>query len=282
MTNKSPAKVVDITGNTRVLLTLAHPVAHLRSPAMMSELFSAGGRDAVMLAADVKPEALAGLVAGLRYMDNLDGFCVTIPHKQAILPLLDRLTPAAEEAQAVNIVRRDADGTLVGHQVDGEGMVRALRDAGHQIAGRRVFLAGAGGAATGIAFAVAHAGAARLCIVNRTPAKAEALAARVRAEVPGCDIITGDSPGSYDILINGTSAGLSGAATLPFALDGVGAGAVVAEVVMTPRETPLLKAAMERGLRGQFGEDMLRAQLSLMEEFWGPSRANQAQTVNDQ
>jgi shikimate dehydrogenase len=279
MTNKLSANVVNITGNTQVFLTLAHPVAHLRSPAMLSKRFSANGRDAIMVAADVRPEALAGLVAGLRHMDNLGGFCITIPHKQAILPLLDELTPAAREAQAVNIVRREADGRMVGHQVDGEGFVRGLLEAGHQVAGQKVFLAGAGGAATGIAFAVAHAGAARLCIINRTAEKAEALAERVRKSVPRCEIVTGESPADYDILVNGTSAGLSGVATLPFQLDGVRDDAIVAEVVMAPRETPLLKAALERGLTVHYGEDMLLAQLALMEEFWDAAAPAQPLTV---
>lgn len=258
----------ELSGRTAVFMTLAHPVTHLMAPTTFARRFRSAGRDAVMIAADVAQDDLSRFVDGLRAMSNLVGFCVTIPHKQAIVPLLDQLTPAAVEAGAVNVVRRDADGTLVGTQVDGEGFVRGMLDSGHAISGRSVYLAGAGGAATGIAFALARSGVSRLCIANRTVEKAAALAERVRAAVPECDISSGGDPSGFDIVINGTSAGLSGANTLPFDVGKADDGAIVAEVVMTPRETPLIRAALKRGLRVQFGEDMLTGQLVLMEDFW--------------
>lgn len=260
---------MQITGHTAIFMTLAHPVGHLAAPEVFGRFFADRGLDAVMVGADVSPERLDNFVAALRDMHNLRGFCVTVPHKQAVLPHLDELTPAAQEAEAVNVVRRDPDGRLIGHQLDGEGFVRGLRDAGHNLTGRAAFLVGAGGAATGIAFALARSGITRLRIHNRTAAKAEALAASVRAAAPGLAVEVGSDPAGFDLLVNGTSAGLDPAAPIPFALDRADRGALVAEVIMKPRETDLLRAAQARGMAVHFGQAMLDGQTRLMAEFWG-------------
>lgn len=259
-----------ITGKTAVFLTIAHPVGHLAAPEVFARFFEERGLDAVMLGADVAPDRLGAFVAALRHMRNLVGFCVTVPHKQAVLEHLDGLTPQAREAGAVNLVRRDPDGRLTGHQLDGEGFVRGLLDAGHHPEGRSVLLAGAGGAATGIAFALARHGVSRLRICNRTPARAEELAARIRAAVPRADVQAGGSdPAGFELLVNGTSAGLDPAAAPPFDLDRADARAIVAEVIMKPRETALLKAARARGMTVHYGEAMLDGQVGLMTDYWG-------------
>ncbi len=259
-----------ITGKTAVFLTIAHPVGHLAAPEVFARFFEARGLDAVMLGADVAPDRLGAFVAALRHMRNLVGFCVTVPHKQAVLEHLDDLTPQAREAGAVNLVRRDPDGRLIGHQLDGEGFVRGLLDAGHDPEGRSVLLAGAGGAATGIAFALARHGVSRLRICNRTPARAEELATRIRAAVPRADVQAGGSdPAGFELLVNGTSAGLDPAAAPPFDLDRADARAIVAEVIMKPRETALLKAARARGMTVHYGEAMLDGQVGLMTDYWG-------------
>lgn len=258
-----------ITGNTAIFMTLAHPVGHLAAPEVFGRFFADRGLDAVMIGADVAPEKLGSFVAALRDLQNLRGFCVTVPHKQAVLLHLDELTPAAQEAEAVNVVRRDADGRLIGHQLDGEGFVRGLRDAGYDLTGRTAFLAGAGGAATGIAFALARSGITRLRIHNRTAAKAEALAARVRIAAPGLAIDVGSDPAGFDLLVNGTSAGLDPVAPIPISLDRADPGTLVAEVIMKPRETALLHAAQARGMAVHFGQAMLGGQTRLMAEFWG-------------
>ena len=261
-----------ITGKTAVFLTIAHPVGHLAAPEVFARFFEAQSLDAVMLGADVAPERLGAFVAALRHMRNLVGFCVTVPHKQAVLQHLDDLTPEAREAGAVNLVRRDADGRLTGHQLDGEGFLRGLLDAGHDPKGRSVLLAGAGGAATGIAFALARQGVSRLRICNRTLARAQELAARVRAVMPHADVEAGGSdPAGFDFLVNGTSAGLDPAAPPPFDLARADPRAIVAEIIMKPRETALLKAARRRGMSVHHGEAMLEGQVRLMTEYWGLS-----------
>ena len=265
-----------ITGHTDIFMTLAHPVGHLGAPEVFGRFFADRGLDAVMIGVDVAPARLGAFIAALRDMHNLRGFCVTVPHKQAVLPYLDELTPAAQEAEAVNVVRRDADGRLIGHQLDVECFARGLSDAGYDLAGRAAYLAGAGGAATGIAFALARSGISRLCIHNRTVAKAEALAARVRVAAPGVVIEVGSDPAGFELLVNGTSAGLDPAAPIPFDLDCADPGALVAEVIMKPRETALLRAAQVRGMAVHFGQAMLDGQTRLMAAFWGLEQPEEA------
>ncbi len=110
-----------------------------------------------------------------------------MPHKTAIVALLDELTPEARQVGAVNVVRRAPDGRLHGTILDGEGFVAGLASARHRVDGSACLLMGAGGAAAAIAFALAAHGCRELTVANRTAAKSTALAARVSADpfIPG-------------------------------------------------------------------------------------------------
>lgn len=259
-----------LDGRTLIFGTVADPVAHVTSPERFGRLFEQRGFNGVMIAFHVRPENLKHFLDGVRYLSNLAGFCVTIPHKQAIVPLLDEVTARAALVGAVNVVRRLPDARLVGDQMDGIGFVAGLRKAGHEISGKDVFMAGAGGAAAGIGFAVAAAGARTLTIHNRTAATAAALARRIAAQNTACHVKVGaNDPAGHTIAINATSAGMREADELPMSLDSVGPGMVVAEVIMRPRETALLAGAARRGATVHHGDEMLLAQLPILAQFMG-------------
>lgn len=169
----------EISGNTRLFGILADPIYHVKTPQRMNEHFARIGFDGVCVPFHARPDNLAEVVAGLRRLENLGGLIVTMPHKAAILALADDATPVARKIGAANVVRREADGRLVAHMLDGEGFVRGLRTNGVAPEGKSAYLAGAGGAANAIGFALVQAGVARLTIANRTPAKAEDLKARI-------------------------------------------------------------------------------------------------------
>jgi shikimate dehydrogenase len=173
-----------ITVATRVYLHLAHPSAHARTPQVMNAEFARRGVDAVAVSADVPPGGLGGFARGLRGWRNLAGLSVTMPHKEALAAHVDELIGTAALIGAVNVVRRESDGRLVGANTDGAGFVIGLREAGHELSGRRVLLAGAGGAGRAVAFAVAGAGSAGLTIANRTVTRAERLARDIAASYP--------------------------------------------------------------------------------------------------
>jgi energy-coupling factor transporter ATP-binding protein EcfA2 len=179
------------------------------------------------------------------------------------------MVPEARQIGAVNAVRVE-DCRLIGTMVDGAGFVGGLRAAGIEPAGMRVYLAGAGGAANAVAFALAEAGVRHMSLANRTRAKAEALRNRVAAVHPALSLAAGDAElAGHDLLVNATSLGLSEGDPLPFFVDRLRGGEIVAEIIMQPEVTPLLAAAGARGCRTHLGQPMLSSQLNLMAEFLG-------------
>ncbi|HMO30871.1 shikimate dehydrogenase [Enterovirga sp.] len=265
MTTRS---LTDITGNTKVLAILADPIAHVKAPPGINRIAIARGRDAVMVPFQVAPEKLATLIEGLRALKSFDGAVVTVPHKGAVAGHCDVISDRARAMGAVNVLRREDDGRLVGDMLDGAGFLAGLAAAGIGVAGKRVYLVGAGGAASAIAFAVAEAGAAHLTLANRTRAKAEDLCARILAAYPGASVSVGDAdPSGHDIVINGTSLGMRASDSLPLDAERLAPPMVVAEVIMVPEITPLLAAAREKGCRIHLGKPMLDHQLELMADF---------------
>ncbi len=268
-----------ITGTTRLYGITADPIAHVRAPQVFNPLFEERGIDAVLVPFHVKAgEAYAALLEGLRRLENLGGFVVTVPHKVQTAELCDELGTAGRLIGSVNAVRRDPDGRLIGDMFDGKGFVAALERAGYDLRGKDVLLVGAGGAGRAIAFAVAEAGVRRLTIANRTLAKAEELAQGVLRAVPGVEVIVGPAePAGHELVINATSLGLKPDDPLPVEARRLEPGIAVAEIIMTPEATPVLAAAKERGCRVFYGRPMLARQVDLIAEFLGiPKRGRPA------
>ncbi|MCL4765915.1 MAG: shikimate dehydrogenase [Hyphomicrobiaceae bacterium] len=257
-----------ITGRTKLFCIVADPIEHVRTPQMFNAHLESVGIDAVLVPAHVTSDRLPSLVSGLRHCENLLGIVVTLPHKIAIVDLCDELHGTARLAGAANILRREPDGRLTGANFDGIGFLRSLEEVVASVRGRSVYLAGAGGVARAIAFSLAGAGASRLSICNRSEARAAELLDAVRRQYP--DVITGlagGAPEGCDIAINATLLGLRADDPLPFSVDALPPHAVVADVVMEPIMTPLLKTARRRGLNILTGDAMLRFQLGLWVEF---------------
>lgn len=258
-----------ITGKTHILFTVGDPVAQIIGTALLTEHLAARGVDAAVSPLHVAPEDLPATINCLRRLKNVPGFGLTIPHKIAVMDLLDEISGRARLVGAVNYVRRNPDGSLYGDNIDGLGFVGGLRGVGVDVRGKRVLQAGAGGAGRAIAFALAEAGAAHLTVTNRTRERAAELAAAVSAAYPGCRAEAGDDdPTGFDIAINTTSLGMKagdGYAKagngLPIDVTRIEPGCVAAEVVMTPEITPFLAAAAERGCLIVPGKEMLLAQL---------------------
>ena len=262
----------EITGATRVYLHLAHLSAHARTPQVMNAEFARRGVDAVAVSADVAPADLGGFARGLRGWRNLAGLSVTMPHKEALAAHVDELAGPAALIGAVNVVRRESDGRLVAANTDGLGFLGGLREAGHELSGRRVLLAGAGGAGRAVAFAVADAGAARLTIANRTAARAERLARDVAAAYPAVAVAAGlPDPAGHDVVINATSLGMGPGDPLPVRAGGLAPGTLVCDIVTRPARTRLLDEAAARGCVPHPGLPMLAGQVDLILEFLGLS-----------
>ncbi|RYY89492.1 MAG: shikimate dehydrogenase [Comamonadaceae bacterium] len=256
-----------ITGKTRLCGIVGHPIGHVRVPMAFNERFAARGIDCVSLPFHVRPENFAAWVQGMRAQDNLDGFVVTAPHKKAMVALCDEVVGEAKLVGAVNTVRREPDGRLVGELFDGRGFVNGLLAHGHAVAGKRVFVMGAGGAGNAVTFALARAGVAALTVCNRTPARAEDLVRRLAAAYPQCEVRVGarDARG-HDAAVNTTTLGLEAGDELPFAVEGL-PPMLVAEVIMKPERTALVNTAAACGHATQEGRHMLDFQADLICDF---------------
>ncbi len=260
----------EITGRTRVFAIVADPVGHVRTPMVFNARFAAKAIDAVLVPLHVGPDGLADVFRAARGLKNLGGLIVTVPHKSAAVALCDEVSEMARAIGAVNTIRREPDGRLVGEMFDGPGFLAGLRQEGIEPRGRAVLLSGAGGAANAIAFVLAEAGVARLTIANRTVAKAEELAARVRRRYPAIDVAAGAAdPTGHELVVNATSLGLDQGDALPVDVERLTPEMIVAEIIMIPERTPLLREAARRGCRIHLGKHMLDTQIELMARFIG-------------
>jgi len=238
-----------------------HPVAENPTQVMVEAAFAAMGLDWRYLTVEVRPDDLAGAVAGARAM-NWRGFNCTIPHKVAVIAHLDRLSPAAEAIGAVNCVTIRG-GELVGDNTDGKGFLQSV-SALRPVAGCHAVVLGAGGAARAIAVELAMAGAARLTVVNRDPGRGQTLAELVGrvAGVPASYVgWEGDYPvpDDADLLVNATSIGLfpDVEARVPVTVGSLRPGTLVCDVIPNPPTTRFLREAEGRGCQTLDGLGML-------------------------
>ena len=246
---------------TRLCGIVLHPAGHTRSPAMHNAAFEATGTDATYLAFDVPPEDLAEAVAGVRAL-GLQQIAVSIPHKEAIMPLLDEVDERAKQIGAVNTVTR-RDGRLVGSNTDWIGSNRALEREG-ELGGRRAVVLGAGGAARAVVYGLRERGA-EVHVLNRTVERAERLAAELGAA--GAGPISALAGLDHDILVNTTSVGLRSAES-PVLGESLRADSVVMDAVNDPETTTLLAHARSKGARTIGGKWMLVYQAAAQFEAW--------------
>lgn len=263
---------MEIDGKTQLYAIVADPVAQVKTPQTMNALMQERQFNGVLVPMHVAPADLTAWFNALRSIQNFAGLVVTVPHKQAIAQLCDDISEEARVIGAVNVVRRLADGRMVGDILDGRGFVAGLLSNDIDPKGKRVLLVGAGGAANAIAFALAEAGVAYLGVHNRTTDKVHDMIGRLHQVYPHFHVESvGNNPAGFDVLVNATSLGMQETDPLPFDTAGIHAKHVVAEIIMKPETTALLAQAQARGCKVQFGLPMLRSQAALMATFMGIS-----------
>ncbi len=258
------------SGRTRVFALVGHPVRHSLSPAMHNELFRRHGVDAVYVALDVEPRRADAVADAIRTL-ALAGCNLTVPFKERVIPGLDALAPAAELAGAVNVVLREPDGRLVGHNTDGVGYLRALaEELGVAPEGQDAAVLGAGGTGRAVAAALAEHGAASVTLYNRTVGRAEAAVAALAPRFPAtrfacAPLSTGawaERAAAHDLVVNCTAGDAAAAvAALDVAL--LPARAVWTDANYWQADPPQLAACARRGVRIQRGIGMLMHQGAL-------------------
>lgn len=269
-----------ITGHTGLICLLGSPCAHSISPMMHNASFEALGLDYRYLAFDVGEEALPKAVEGLKTL-HARGFNLTMPDKNRMAALCDRLSPAAQIIGAVNTVVND-DGILTGHNTDGIGYMRSVIDAGYDIIGKKMTLLGAGGAATAILVQAALDGVAEISVFLRKTSRfygraqetAAALRAQTSCKITLCDFSDQDllrkEISESQILTNATSIGMApdvDACPIPDATF-LPEGLIVSDIIYNPKETRLLKLAREKDLPCFNGTYMLLYQGAEAFRLW--------------
>lgn len=264
---------MEISGRTRLLALLGKPVGHSLSPAMHNASFAAEGLDFIYVALNVEAEDVPAAVRGAAVM-GFGGFNVTMPHKHAMVPLMDELDEAARVSGAVNTVVID-EARLRGHNTDGSGLVEACGEAGVGLAGREVVLLGAGGAAAAIAVAFCDAGVGGLHIANRSAENARYLAGKLEAAGKETKITTGQikaplkTMASAEIIVNTTPLGMNDGDPLPVPEKYLEEGRTIIDAVYRPgAETPLILASRQRGATSIPGQRMLLYQGVQAQRLW--------------
>jgi shikimate dehydrogenase len=264
---------MELSGRTGLLGVIGHPITHTLSPKMHNAAFAASGLDYVYVAMDVLPEDLPAAVGGLGAL-GFRGFNVTMPHKEAVLPLLDELDEAARASGAVNTVVVE-ERRLRGANTDGSGFVEACGETRVGFEGAKVLVVGAGGAAAAIAVAVLGEGARELRILNRSRWRAEKLRDRLQEGYPGAGISVYDATDpegaawGASVIVNATYLGMKDGDPLPLPASCLGTDTVICDAVYRPgRETGFIRLARGRGLRTVSGGQMLLYQGVQAQRIW--------------
>lgn len=264
-----------ISAKTRICGLIGDPVEHSASPVMHNAAFSSLGLDYVYLPFRVKKGQLARAIDGVRAL-NIGGLNVTIPHKVAVIPLLDELETLAERIGAVNTIVND-NGHLKGYNTDASGFVKALLERGIEPRGKKMVILGAGGASRAISFTLAERDA-DLVILNRrlemdwAVELASSISRFLGKEVKALELNEQNLSAvleNADILVNATRVGMSpDSDETPVPAKLLKAGLVVFDIVYNPIKTRLLTEAEVAGAKTIDGLDMLVWQGTLAFEMW--------------
>ena len=250
---------------------IGDPIAHSMSPDMHNDSFQHLGIQATYLPFAVRSENLQDAVKGMKAI-GVKGFNVTIPHKTAIMPFLDKIDLLAAEIGAVNTVKLE-DGSYVGYNTDGLGFVKGLREQLQaDLTAQKVLIIGAGGAARAIYYSLLQEGAVHVDIANRTLPKAEKLIEGKSGNAHS-DIYTLDEAEKrlldYTLIINTTSIGMQpNIDEAPISLENIRPQSVVSDIIYNPLQTKLLQEAEERGALTQNGIPMFVYQGTLAFQLW--------------
>ncbi len=269
------APVLAHSGRTRVAGILGWPVAFSQSPRLHAYWLAKHGVDGAYVPLPVEPGRLADAVKGLAAL-GFRGGNVTKPHKEAVMPLLDAITPTAAAIGAVNTLIVGEDGRITGTNSDAPGFLANLRASAPQWrCDRPAAVLGAGGGARAVCAALLEAGVPEVRLFNRTVEKAQALAAHFRAHhaapvrpLPFTAEAWRAEAAEAGAAVNTTSLGMTGQPPLDLDLGALPDDAVVADIVYSPLETPVLAAAAARGLACVDGLGMLLHQGGIGFEAW--------------
>ena len=268
MTPTTSDHPIRLTGATRVFAILGDPIAQVKSPEVFSAMFASAGIDAVMVPVHAPSDHFESIVPALKLAQNIDGLIFTVPFKARAVAFADRVGDTGRLVDAINVLRRDRDGTWTGDMFDGKGFVAGARNKGLAIEGRRVALFGAGGAGSAIACELAASGVASIAIIDPKADRAGALAARLQREFSSCRVTAADAaPADASMIVNASTVGMKPTDGLPGAIGTPSNDMLFGDVVITGLPTPLIQLAIAHGCGYVTGRDMIGGQAEAIFAF---------------
>lgn len=257
---------IQLNGSTRLYFVVGHPIKQVKSPEGVTQELINKGLNAIVSPADVAPENFADFITHSKNMLNTDGLIVTVPHKITAFQYCDKVTERAQFIGAINTIRRCAEG-WEGDMLDGTGMVKAILEKNIELKGKRVILAGAGGAGKAIAFELLLAGVAELAIFDLDTSRQQQLVGQLSQLKKGTVIAHDNNPEGFDVIVNATPMGMNGDTSAAFQLERLAAHMAIADVVTSPAETPFVKYSTKLGCVAVKGTDMFIKVRDLMVNF---------------
>ncbi|HXZ15267.1 MAG TPA: shikimate dehydrogenase [Roseiarcus sp.] len=259
-----------INGDTRIIAHVGYPTTTFKSSMIYNPWFESHGINAAVVPLGVRAQDFARAFPEIVRFTNFHGALITMPHKVAVLDLLDEVSIAVKVAGSCNAVRRTEDGKLIGDMFDGEGFVRGVQRNGGSLNGKRLLIVGAGGVGSAIAASSAAAGVAEMALYDVNAEAADSLADRLKGAYPILKIATGSNdPAGFDVVVNATPLGMKAGDPMPLDVSRLSPSAFVGEVVLKQETTAFLAAAEARGCKTQVGIDMLFEQIPAYLEFFG-------------
>ncbi len=259
-----------LDGRTTLIAHIGYPTSSFKAPMIYNPYFESIGLNACVVPMGVKGEDFSVALPLVFRFSNVHGALITMPHKVAVVELLDEVSTAVKIAGSCNAVVVRPDGTLLGDMFDGEGFVRGMMRKGRAVKGTSALVVGAGGVGSAIAASLARAGLARIGLHDVNGAAAHGLATRLATHYPSLQIETGSNdPAGHDIIVNATPLGMNENDPMPVDVQRIAPSSFVGEVVMRQETTAFLAAARARGCKVQVGLDMLFEQIPAYLEFFG-------------
>jgi shikimate dehydrogenase len=254
-------------GETRLHLCIGDPIAQVKSPEGLTREFSARGVNAACIPVHVSAKDVAGFMAAIKRVTNVDGVVITVPHKFAAFGHCERVSGRARFLSAVNVMRRERDGHWFGDMTDGIALLAALRARGFEANGERALVVGAGGAGSAVALALVEAGIGDLAVCDTDAKRCDDIVGRLNGLAAASVRSASADPYGYGLIVNATPVGMSPTDPLPVDAARIDQRAFVADLITRPAMTPLLECARRGGALVVSGDDMFLPQRTILADF---------------
>ena len=242
-------------------LVIGSPIGHSLSPKLHNYWIKQNNIKATYKKKLLNKEELAGVVEDIRN-DKISGINITVPYKQEITKFIDELSPMAGKVNSVNTLFKK-DGKIIGENTDIYGFEMAFKHIKYNVSGKKILLLGAGGVAPSLICSLEKLGAGKITISNRTKEKA----VKIKETFTNINVINWGETIDFDLIINATSLGLNKKDKLPFEINSSPGNCIIADIIMQPEETELLKQAKSIGRPIHYGKDMIESQIDLVGGF---------------